>query len=274
MADTGDHPTVLDSAPPDETPLAHRRRLGRLWRVLLIFAAFVAVALAIVWTQRERIADNVIARELRGRGIPATYKVERIGGRLQVLRDIVVGDPNRPDLTVERAEVRIAYRLGFPTIGRVSLVRARLYGTYRGGTLSFGRLDPLIFTGAKKAFALPKLDLRLVDGRALIETDYGRLGLKAQGQGKLNDGFAGMLAVAAPELAGFGCAAQRSTFYGTIRIRREQPRLSGPLRLGRLGCPQHGLALEQAVLRVDTTFDKDIRGADGAAGLVSGRFAL
>ncbi|MET0178948.1 MAG: YdbH domain-containing protein, partial [Novosphingobium sp.] len=253
--------------------LAHRSRLARLWRALLVLAVIVAVALAVVWTQRERIADNVIARELRGRGIPATYTVERIGGRRQVLRDIVVGDPRRPDLTVERAEVRIAYRVGFPTIGQVTLVRPRLYGTYRRGTLSFGRLDPLIFTGRKKAFELPELDLRLVDGRALLETDYGRLGVKAQGQGKLNNGFAGLLAVAAPELAGFGCAAEGASFYGNIRIRAARPRLAGPLRLGRLTCPQRGIVLERAALRVDTTLDKDVRGAEGTARALTGALA-
>src|SRR5258706_14847058 len=142
MADTGVDPTVLDSAPPDETPRQERRRWRRLTKVLAILALVVALALAIVWTQRERIADNVIARELRSRNIPATYKVARIAGRRQVLRDIVVGDPKFPDLTVERAEVEIVYRLGYPRIGQVTLVRPRLYGRYRNATLSFGALDP------------------------------------------------------------------------------------------------------------------------------------
>ena len=151
MADIGDPTLALDetleSAPADEIPRGRERRFGRLAQVLAVFAVVVAFAFAIVWTQRERIADNVIGRELKTRGIPATWRVERIGARRQVLADIVVGDPRRPDLTVERAKVELVYRLGFPGIGRVTLVKPRLYGSYRGGKLSFGTLDPLLFTG-------------------------------------------------------------------------------------------------------------------------------
>jgi hypothetical protein len=37
----------------------------------------------------------------------------------------------------------------------VRLLRPRLYGTYRGGKLSFGALDPLIFTGEKGRSSCP-----------------------------------------------------------------------------------------------------------------------
>ena len=262
---------ALEPAPPDETPREKERRFGRLGRVLAIFAVVMAFAFAIVWTQRERIADNVIERELTSRGIPATYRVERIGGRRQVLADIVIGDPARPDLTVERAEVTLRYRLGFPAIGRITLFRARLFGTYRGGKLSFGSLDPLIFRDTGKPFELPRLDMRIEDGRALLDTDYGPLGFKAQGQGRLNDGFDGILAVAGPNLNGFGCAARGASYYGTISIRAERPKLVGPLRAASLACPEQGIALGNAALRLDTTLDKDIKGAEGRARLIAGR---
>ncbi|MCA1660860.1 MAG: YdbH domain-containing protein [Novosphingobium sp.] len=264
---------VLESAPPDETPPERERRYGRLAKALAIFALVVALAFAIVWTQRELIANNVIGNELESRGIPATYRVERIGARRQVLADIVVGDPARPDLTVRRAEVRLNYRLGFPTIGRITLVEPRLFGTYRGGKLSFGSLDPLIFRDTGKAFELPRLDMRIRDGRALLETDYGPLGFKAEGEGRLDDGFEGMVAVAAPRLAGFGCQAERASYYGAIRIRDERPALTGPLRIGSLSCPGRALALENASVRIASTFDQDIRGAEGRARLAGGRLA-
>lgn len=278
MADIGDPPhelgEILESAPPDETPRQRERRFGRLGRVLAIFVVVVGFAFVAVWTQRESIADNVIGRELKSRGIPATYRVERIGARRQVLADIVVGNPMRPDLTVARAEVELVYRLGFPGIGRITLVRPRLYGTYRGGKLSFGSLDPLLFTGRKRAFELPRLDMRIADGRALLETDYGRLGIKTEGQGRLNDGFKGIVAVAAPRLEGFGCTAQRSSYYGTIRIAAARPRLGGPLRSSVVACPSRGLSFENAALAIDTTLDRDLAGAEGSAKLIAGRLAL
>ena len=264
---------ALEPAPPEESPRHRERRYGRLAKALGILALIVALAFGILWTQRERIANNVIANELASRGIPATYEIARIGARRQVVANLVVGDPARPDLTVKRAEVRLNYRLGFPTIGRITLVEPRLYGTYRGGKLSFGTLDPLLFEGPKREFELPRLDLRLIDGRALLETDYGPLGFKAEGEGRLNDGFAGIVAVAGPRLAGLGCAARNATYYGAIRIRDERPALAGPLRVGALNCPRSDLTLENAALRVNTTLDKDIRGAEGRARLLAGRLA-
>ncbi|MDP3675482.1 MAG: YdbH domain-containing protein [Novosphingobium sp.] len=278
MADIGDPPVqlgeILESAPADETPRERERRFGRLGRVLAIFAVVVGFAFIVVWTQRESIANNVIGRELKSRGIPATYRVERIGARRQVLADIVVGNRGRPDLTVKRAEVELVYRLGFPGIGRITLVEPRLYGSYRGGKLSFGTLDPLLFTGRKRAFELPRLDMRIADGRALVETDYGPVGIKTEGQGRLNDGFTGILAIAAPQLAGFGCTAQRASYYGTIRIAAGRPRLIGPLRWRAVDCPARSVSLETAAMQLDTTLDKDLAGAEGDAKLVAGRLAL
>jgi len=169
-----DEASEAERDPPGDLP---RRRWLRVGGMIAVVAALL---LAILWTQRERIADNVIGRELRARGIPATYVVTRIGARHQVLRDVVIGDPARPDLTVASATVEIRYRLGFPAIGRITLDQPRLFGRYRGGKLSFGALDPLLFTGSKEPFALPALDLAINDGRALIETDFGPLGIKAR----------------------------------------------------------------------------------------------
>ena len=105
----------------EPTPATPGRRIGCY--AALVVLAVVAIGLAIAWLNRERIAGNVIASELAKRGIEATYKIERIGGRRQVLTDIVVGDPRRPDLTIERAEVVVRHRFGFPAIAAARPVR-------------------------------------------------------------------------------------------------------------------------------------------------------
>ena len=157
---------MASQAEIDEPPARRAgRRIGCY--AALVVLAILAVGLAVLWLNRERIADNVIADELESLGIEASYEIERIGGRRQVLTDIVIGDPARPDLTIERAEVVIRHRLGFPAIAAVRLTRPRLYGTYRNGTLSFGTLDPLLFTGEEKPFELPDFVLAVTDGRAL-----------------------------------------------------------------------------------------------------------
>jgi hypothetical protein len=255
MADEGENDTTAE-------PAVRRRSFWRRWIVyplLLIFAlAFLAF-----WLQRETIADNVIGNYLRSRHVQATYHIEHIGGTRQVLTDIVVGDPKHPNLTIERAEVVVRYRLGFPGIARLILTKPRLYGTYLDGKLSFGALDPVLFTGKKQPFELPNYALELHDGRALIETDYGPVGIKADGKGQLRDGFAGILAANAPKLAFADCRLAGATLYGTVKIDSRRPAFSGPLRLQSLDCGEGSVRLGQTSLGTELRLDRDLAGGDG-----------
>ncbi|WP_324743304.1 YdbH domain-containing protein [Tsuneonella sp. CC-YZS046] len=247
----------------------------RLWpRVLLGFFGVLGIAVLYAWITREDIADNIIASQLESLGIPATYKIESIGPGDQVLSNIVVGDARRPDATIERAEVSIRYRFGFPRIGQVKLTRPRVYGSYREGKLSFGALDPLIFAGEEEpSQGLPDINLALVDGRGLLETDFGPVGIKADGKGNLRGGFSGILAVSAPHLFGEGCALSRATLYGKVSVQRARPRISGPLRVASLACPQQQMLMRDAAVALDVKGDADLAGLDtkfdwrnGAAG--------
>jgi hypothetical protein len=190
------------------------------------------------------------------------------------LRNIVVGDPARPDLTIERAVVAIRYRFGLPDIGRVRLVRPRLHGTYRGGELSFGALDPLIFTGEEGPSELPDLNLSLVDGRALIESDYGPVGIKAAGRGPLRGGFAGEIAAIAPRLALAGCRATRATIYGRVSVSARRPAFEGPVRLAGLTCPSQGLELDGAAVQLSARADEALTAFEGEASVRSGPAVL
>ena len=248
------------------------RRIGCYASLALL--AVIAVGLAVVWFNRERIAGNLIAGELASRGIEATYTVERIGGRHQVLTDVVIGDPQRPDLTIELAEVDVRYRWGFPGIGAIRVVRPRLRGTYRGGTLSFGALDPLIFAPREeRPFELPDFALTVTEGRGLLETDYGPVGISLGGSGHLRGGFAGELAAVSPRLAAAGCEAARPTLYGQVSIKAERPAFEGPLRIARLDCEGQGISLANAALQLDGRADKTLTVFEGEAGLRTGRGA-
>ncbi|GGD95761.1 hypothetical protein GCM10011515_14570 [Tsuneonella deserti] len=258
----------------DEAAFASEPARRRWWlRVLLVTLLVLLVAVAGIWFSRERIAENIIERQLRQYDIPATYKISRIGPDRQVLTNIVVGDPRAPDLTVERAEVPIVYRLGTPTIGRITLIRPRLYGSFRSGQLSFGSLDKALFRKTGKPPGLPRLDLHLVDGRALVKTDFGPVGLKADGAGKLDSGFSGILAVASPKLDGGGCSARATTLFGRVSSKDGKATIKGPLRLGRLSCGNRGFAVEKAALALDTTVDADFKGLEGGGRLETARFA-
>ncbi|OYW44458.1 MAG: hypothetical protein B7Z33_11530 [Sphingomonadales bacterium 12-68-11] len=249
-------------------PRSRRRRVG-CWALFAILLILLAVGVA-AWLARERIADNVIAGALRDRGIAATYEIEQIGPRQQILRNIVVGNPARPDLTIERAYVDVVPRLGVPTLGQIRLVRPRLYATVRGGALSFGALDPLIFAESEGAGGLPDLDLAIEDGRALVEGDYGPVGVKLAGQGNLRSGFAGELAATAPRLSLAGCAATAVTLYGQVTTAAGRPRLRGPLRFGRLGCDESGVAVARSTVQLDVRADAALAVFEGQARIGAG----
>ncbi|MCB2061032.1 MAG: YdbH domain-containing protein [Novosphingobium sp.] len=258
--DENDLPDQVPEGEP-QTPPASRRR----WRwPLAIVAGAIVLALLYGWFTREQIADRLISRQLEDLGLSAQYEIESIGPRAQVLRNVVIGDPKHPDLTIERVEAGLV-------AGRVKLVRPRLYGSYRDGKLSFGSLDPLIFTESEEPFRLPDLDLVIADGRGLLESDYGPVGFKAEGQGPLRDGFSGIIAIAAPKLEADGCRAEKASFYATVSIESEKPHIAGPLRLGGLSCPEQSLRLGQAAMNVEATIDPHLDGADGRLGLNAAR---
>ena len=116
-------------APVNESGVRPRWRKKRYFVPGLSLLTLLAVFL-VAWANRETIANDFIRDQLDAYGIEGTYDVERIGGQTQILSNLVIGDPARPDLTAERVIVKLEYRLGLPEIGSVSLVRPRLYGTY------------------------------------------------------------------------------------------------------------------------------------------------
>ncbi|WP_309623664.1 YdbH domain-containing protein [Novosphingobium sp.] len=249
-----DDPQAFDELAEVPAP-ARRRRL----RVLVGLLIVLALALAGTWLARERIANRIVAGQLEELGLPATYEIEKIGTNRQILTNVVVGDPARPDFTAERVEVETRLTLGTPTIGEVMLVRPRLYGQVMDGKVSFGALDKVIYTNRAGPKGLPDLDLKLVDGRARIESEWGVLGVKAEGRGNLRNSFVGTLAAVAPKLELGGCRMQGLSAYGKVTSSAAAPTFVGPVRLAALDCPA-GPSLRKAnlalVAKIGPLFDK------------------
>src|SRR5690606_9037723 len=256
--------------------LAATRPRRRWTRRAIGLAILLAIGLGLAgWAHRERIADSFISDALAELGVEASYEIERITPQHQIFNNIVIGDPARPDLTIERLEAWIEPRLGLPGIGRLKVVRPRLFGSLQGSTLSFGALDPVIFPErSDQPFVLPDMVLELVDARALIEGDYGPIGLKAEGAGNLRGGFDGLLAASAPSLALDGCEVSGATLYGQIGIDAERPTFSGPLRVANADCAKMDLALESVAIDLDMRVDRTLDGAQGRARLSTGAIGL
>ncbi|MEM8725509.1 MAG: YdbH domain-containing protein, partial [Pseudomonadota bacterium] len=213
------------------------------------------------WLSRERIAGNLIDDQLAESGLEATYDIVSIGPQQQVIENLVIGDAAAPDLTAERVVASVEYGFLRAGLGQIEVTGARLYGSYRDGELSFGALDPLLFAETEEPPRLPELDVKLVDARGLIDTDYGAVGLKLDGEGLLSDGFAGKLAATAPGLGSEGCAAGTATLYGDLTTPGGVPRFSGPVRLRDAACS--GVALASADIAADLALDTSFTAVDG-----------
>lgn len=247
-----------------------RPRTRRLRRFVLILLAVVALAVLGVWTQRKPIARDFIDDELERRGVPARYEVTRIGLRTQRLENVSIGDPARPDLTADWAEVDIV--AGFRG-ARVRAIRAggvRLRGRLVDGVVRFGAVDKLLPPPSGKPFTLPNLVVAVDDARMRLDTEFGAIGFSIDGKGNLANGFEGRLAAAAPRNLDFGdCTVFAPTAVLDIKIRSRAPHVEGPARAQRLLCPEERIAVTDPVLLLDATLSEAFDRWRGNAGLRS-----
>ncbi len=277
--------TTMAKAKPNSEPSGEPTQAGRArgrsrgmwpnkwrWRISLILFVTLLLGFAGAWLSRERIAGNLIDEAIVESGVPASYEIESIGTRQQILRNLVVGDPASPDLTAERVIVEIVYLFGSPQIGQVEIVRPRLYGSFRGGVFSFGSLDPILFAESDEPAGLPEFDVKIVDGRARIDSDYGVIGAKIEGEGRLDDGFAGKLAATAPGLGVEGCSAQTASLYGDVTTSGGEPRFEGPVRLRQFVCS--GARVMSADIAANLAFSDDFSSLDGAFNIESEELAF
>ncbi|MGB7374866.1 intermembrane phospholipid transport protein YdbH family protein [Pontixanthobacter sp.] len=257
--------------PAPELPLRRRRKALRRFAWVL-FGCLMCVSL-LGWALREDIARDLIGEELARLGVPATYDVAEISPDRQVLTNIIIGDPANPDLTIERVEAELIYGLGPPELGRITLIKPRLFGSYRDGRLSFGALDTVVFAESDEPPGLPALDLALIDARGLLETDFGRIGWKAEGEGRLDSGFTGIIAATTPSLSIAGCRAAAPSLYGNISTQAGAISLDGPLRVPSLDCADAGVNARGAEFALDLTVASDFAKADVQAAALTRQFS-
>ncbi|NQX93944.1 MAG: YdbH domain-containing protein [Erythrobacter sp.] len=244
--------------------------LARAGLAVLLVAFAIA---AYLWLSRERLAGDAIDDYLDQSGLQASYDIVSIGAQQQVIANVVVGDPAAPDLTIDRVTVGLSLGLGTAGVGSAVVERPRLYGSYRDAALSFGALDPFLFGETdSETSGLPAIDVTVVDGGARLETDFGVVGAFLEGEGALDDGFAGKLAVLMPEAGVEGCKAQRITAYGDLTTSRGVPGFDGPLRLRGVACK--GFEMANADIRARLSTEADFAKLDGAFEIGTGALSF
>ncbi len=258
----------------EERAAAEVPRSRRARRIALALGAILLAALALAWIQRKPIADSFVADALEKRGVSARYEIAQIGLRTQRLEKISIGDPARPDLTADWAEILMAIRTNGPTVTGVRAGGVKLRGRLVDGTVSFGSVDRLLPAPSGQPFALPDLDLDLNDARMRLDMPNGPVGLKLDGRGNLTDGFRGKLAAVAPSLTIGGCPLKGATAWLDLSVARKAPRISGPVRATSLACPDAALALTGPQAQVDAMLNDALNRWKGSMRLALPRATL
>ncbi|HXG99073.1 MAG TPA: YdbH domain-containing protein [Sphingomicrobium sp.] len=244
------------------------RRRTLIWRrtqwTLIAFLAVLCVVVLGVWLARKPIANDIIARELKNRGVTANYKLDRIGLRTQQVSNLVLGDPSNPDLVARRAiiQMRIKWN-GAVEVYRVAGRGVRLRGRVVGNRVSWGQLDKLLPPRTGKPFALPNLVVDLADTTISLATPYGPLGFALQGRGNLSGGFRGKLAAASSRLTPGACRLDQLRAYVSLAVVARRPHVVGPVGASRFECPASNLRLGEPRMEVDSTFSEAFGSFDG-----------
>src|SRR3546814_13183926 len=126
----------MTDAADDATPRFKYRTL--LFKKRWLTAGAVIILVAGVWLAREPIADEFIQGQLGSRAVPARYTIERIGFRSEILSNIVIGDPKRPDLTAKRVDVLLGYGWSGLQVSGINAEGVRLSGRFVVGVLAVG----------------------------------------------------------------------------------------------------------------------------------------
>lgn len=186
---------TLSTEVPQPGPTRPRARpaLRRALIGLVVALLVVSIGLGLLYLNRRAAARQVLTGWLDQRGIEAQVEVDRfeIDGFVGSIR---IGDPNDPDVIVERVEVD--YAVGAPwsstgtgvTPSRIRLVRPVLKATWQDGVLSLGSLDPLVeeFSGRPPRPDATAPLVIIESGRVRLNSDYGPL--QILGDARMEDG--------------------------------------------------------------------------------------
>jgi translocation and assembly module TamB len=247
------------------------RRLGRGARIMLGIVLLILLALVAAWLARKPIAARVIDRELARRGVVARYDVSDLGFGRQRLTNVVIGDPAAPDLVADWVEAETRIGLDGASLYGVRAGHVRLRGRLVSGKLTLGELDKLMGPASGKRFALSKLYVNVADARMRLDTPVGTIGLKAAGRGRLDDGFAGNIAMASDRLTRDGCAVTGLRAALRVRIADAAPHVAGPMQAVGAGC--QGASMQRFAADLDARLGPALDTWRGSARVRRGRCA-
>ena len=250
------------------------RRL--LWARLAMYVALgilalLVLALAVIWIERRPIATHFLKGEFERRGVQARYHLDKVGFRTQQVSELVIGDPNHPDLVAKRAIIQMRLKLdGSFRVYRVVARGVRLRGRLVHGKVSWGQIDKLLPPPSNKPFQLPDIVLDVADSSVSLATPFGPVGLALEGSGRLTGGFKGHLAVASPRLVPGRCAAVNLRTYAAVAVVARHPNVDGPVTLGSFVCPASRFYVVAPRFDAKASFNESFTSVDGRGRMAIG----
>ena len=266
----------MDGQGPERGVVRSSLTWRRIQWLLLALLVLVLIAVAVVWLARKPIANNVVASELKKRGVQATYDLDRIGLRTQQVSNLVIGDPANPDLTARTALVQMRVKWnGSVEFYRIAARGVRLKGRVVGNKVTWGQIDKLLPAPTGKPFTLPNIVVDIADTTISLRTPFGPLGFALRGRGNLSGGFKGKVAVSAPSLTPGACRLEQLRASVSLAVEARRPHVVGPVGAKSFACPASRLALADPRMEIDSTFSEAFGSFDGkgrlsATSLVAG----
>ena len=247
----------------------------RGWRRILADRLLALLMLALVlivglWIARRPIASEILHRQFEQRGVRATYQLERVGLRTQVVRNLAIGDPKNPDLVARYAQIQLRWALtGNVSVYRIVARGVRLKGKVVNGKVVWGDVSKMMPPPTNKPFALPNIVVDVADTSIGIQTPLGHLGFAVAGSGNLTrriQGTARRRAARASILgrcrvSGHSCLHRRA---------RDGPPAAGrrTARRPRFACPASNILMETPRFDLDSSFSESFTSFDGNARVI------
>jgi translocation and assembly module TamB len=226
---------------------------GRRW-TYWIFGTASAAALALLgvaYWQRTTIADRYVQAQLKKYGVQARYKITDIGLRTQRLEDVVIGNPDSPDLTVKVAEIDLSINFDGATLRDVRASGVQLNGRFDGKKISFGALDKFKDPKNNKPFEIPDIGLKLSNAGVHMDMPYGVIDAKLDGYGLLRQRFEGNLTLQSPQLSYNDCLIKSALFEGKYIFDSRRPNIIGPLSADTVSCKNSDMLIAAPLLKGD-----------------------
>lgn len=266
--------TAADETPTDAADVQPFG--GARWkrRIFGVVSLLLVGLLLFAWVQRNSIADRFVQNAFAARGVTATYKIDNIGFRTQRVRDLVIGNPARPDLTAKRVEIDVALNFSGVNLHDVRADGVMLRGRYANAELSFGELDKFVDPKSTEPLELPDIALSLKNARAQIATPWGVFDAAAHGSGLLRNRFAANLSVQSPNVAVADCSASAVKFDGKLMLEWREPRLVGPITATAAKCANTGIAIAAPRLDADIKLSERLNRWEGALGYAATKLVI